>query len=147
MIRRRFPLRQLHPRRWQRRFRLRQSSSTRSRRRQFGIPTLEALISELEELAPVPSSSDAGYLGFAVPLRRRSDTGELHLLTTLTYFGTAVTVTERRLGAFLLVDGATASILGELERLYSDAERGFSFREGSAKRKVMVSSWETETTN
>jgi hypothetical protein len=61
-------------------------------------------------------------------LRRRSDTGELHLLTTLTYFGTAVTVTERRLGAFLPVDGATASILGELERLYSDAERGFSFR-------------------
>jgi len=62
-------------------------------------------------------------------LRRRSDTGELHLLTTLTHFGTAVTVTELRLGAFLPVDGATASILGELERQYSDdAERGFSFR-------------------
>jgi len=38
-------------------------------------------------------------------------------------------VTELRLGAFLPVDGATASILGELERQYSDdAERGFSFR-------------------
>ena len=38
-------------------------------------------------------------------------------------------MTELGLGAFLPVDGATPSILGELERLSSDdAERGFSFR-------------------
>jgi hypothetical protein len=48
-----------------------------------------------------------------VPQRLRSDRGELHLLTTLTRFGTAVdvTVAELRLEAFLSPDEATAAIL------------------------------------
>jgi hypothetical protein len=53
-----------------------------------------------------------------VPLRlrpRRGD-GELHLLTTLTHFGTAVDVAlaELRLGAFLPADAPTVAALAAL---------------------------------
>jgi transcriptional regulator with XRE-family HTH domain len=78
---------------------------------------LKDLITELEELVPDrPRQPGPDYLGFAVPLRLRSSDGELRLLTTLTYFGTAVDVTiaELRLEAFLPADEATASILTEL---------------------------------
>jgi hypothetical protein len=52
-------------------------------------------------------------LGFAVPLRYRTPDGELHLMTTLSHFGTAVdvTVAELRLEAFLPADKETAAIL------------------------------------
>jgi transcriptional regulator with XRE-family HTH domain len=78
---------------------------------------LDDLITEIEELVPDrPREPGPGYLGFAVPLRFRSADGELRLLTTLTYFGTAVDVTiaELRLEAFLPADEATATILTNL---------------------------------
>lgn len=71
---------------------------------------LEALVTELEELAPErPRQLGPDHLGFAVPLRLSSSEGELQLLTTLTHFGTAVdvTVAELRLEAFLPADQAT----------------------------------------
>jgi hypothetical protein len=63
-----------------------------------------------------PREPGPDYLGFAVPLRLRSGDGELRLLTTLTYFGTAVDVTiaELRLEAFLPADETTATILANL---------------------------------
>jgi transcriptional regulator with XRE-family HTH domain len=80
---------------------------------------LEALVTELEGLVPDrPRHPGPEHLGFAVPLRLSSGDGELHLLTTLTHFGTAVdvTVAELRLEAFLPADAATASILTNLGR-------------------------------
>jgi hypothetical protein len=73
----------------------------------------------LEGLVPDrPRHPGPEHLGFAVPLRLSSGDGELHLLTTLTHFGTAVdvTVAELRLEAFLPADAATASILTNLGR-------------------------------
>src|SRR6266508_5798142 len=73
---------------------------------------LDPFIAELESYVPVvPPGPD--HLGFAVPLRLRSDEGELHLITTLTSFATAVDVTlaELHLEAFLPADDATAEIL------------------------------------
>jgi hypothetical protein len=54
-----------------------------------------------------------GHPGFAVPLRFRSGHGELHLMTTIMSFATAVdvTVSELRLESFPPADPATASIL------------------------------------
>jgi transcriptional regulator with XRE-family HTH domain len=73
---------------------------------------LDDLIAELEAYVPV---ADPGpdHLGFAVPLRLRSSEGELHLVTTLTSFATAVDVilAELELEAFLPADDATARIL------------------------------------
>jgi transcriptional regulator with XRE-family HTH domain len=80
---------------------------------------LEALVAELEGLVPDrPRRPGPEYLGIAVPLLLASGDGELQLLTTLTYFGTAVdvTVAELRLEAFLPADAATASILANLGR-------------------------------
>ena len=53
------------------------------------------------------------HLGFAVPLRLSSAYGELHLMTTVTTFATAVDVTlsEVRLEAFLPVDEPPARAL------------------------------------
>jgi hypothetical protein len=72
---------------------------------------LAALAQELEAFAG-HRSPGPGHVGFAVPLRLRSDHGELHLLSTLTHFGT--TLAELRLEAFLPADAATAEILGSL---------------------------------
>jgi hypothetical protein len=73
---------------------------------------LDDLIAELEGYVP-PEAPGPDHLGFAVPLRLRSDDGELHLITTLTSFATAVDVTlsELQLEAFLPADDATARIL------------------------------------
>lgn len=79
----------------------------------------ESLIAELESMVPErPSASSSDYAGLAVPLRLRSPEGELQLLTTLTYFGTAddVTIGELRLEAFLPANKATASILAMRSR-------------------------------
>jgi transcriptional regulator with XRE-family HTH domain len=78
--------------------------------------SLEALARELEQLVPAPSRSNPDHIGFAVPLRLRWRDHELHLLTTLTHFGTAhnVTVAELRLEAFLPADESTATLLHEL---------------------------------
>ena len=73
---------------------------------------LDDLIAELEDYVPalVPGPD---HLDFAVPLRLRVPEGELHLVTTLTSFATAVDVTlsELQLEAFLPADDATAAIL------------------------------------
>jgi hypothetical protein len=54
-----------------------------------------------------------GHLGFAVPLRLRTDDGELRLITILTSFATAtdVTLAELHLEAFLPADEPTARLL------------------------------------
>jgi transcriptional regulator with XRE-family HTH domain len=73
-----------------------------------------ALAAELDELmSDRRRRLGPDHIGFAVPLRLRSDDGELQLLTTLTHFGTAtnVTLAELRLEAFLPADEATAAIL------------------------------------
>jgi hypothetical protein len=80
---------------------------------------LDALVAELAELVGGrPRSPGPDHLGFAGPLRLRSDYGELELLTTLTHFGTAVdvTVAELRMEAFLPADAATAEALAALAR-------------------------------
>jgi transcriptional regulator with XRE-family HTH domain len=73
---------------------------------------LDDLIAELESYVPaIPASPD--HVGFAVPLRLRCDAGELHLITTLTSFATAldVTIAELHLEAFLPADAPTAEAL------------------------------------
>jgi transcriptional regulator with XRE-family HTH domain len=73
---------------------------------------LEALLAELESyVAPVPQTLD--QLGVAVPLRLRTEFGELRLITTLTSFVTAtdVALAELRLEAFLPADRETADLL------------------------------------
>ncbi len=78
---------------------------------------LHEIIAELESYVPsTPPGPD--HLGFAVPLRLRSDDGELLLITTLTSFSTAVDVTlaELELEAFLPADEATADILRQRDQ-------------------------------
>jgi hypothetical protein len=77
---------------------------------------VDALIDELTEMVPDrPRAPTPDYLGVAVPLRLRSNDGELRLLTTLTHFGTAINVTlaELRFEAFLPADAATAAVFAE----------------------------------
>ncbi|XVQ11484.1 helix-turn-helix domain-containing protein [Spirillospora sp. CA-255316] len=71
---------------------------------------------ELDGYLP-DAEPQAGHLGFAVPLRLRTAEGELHLITTLTSFATAVDVTlsELHLEAFLPADETTATILRQRE--------------------------------
>jgi len=76
---------------------------------------LDVFVAELEDYVPsTPPGPD--HLGFAVPLRLRSDDfggGELRLITTLSSFSTAVDVTlaELELEAFLPADETTAEHL------------------------------------
>jgi transcriptional regulator with XRE-family HTH domain len=73
---------------------------------------LDALVAELEGYLP-PVDPGPGYLGFAVPLRLKSDDGELRLITTLMSVATAtdISLAELHLEAFLPADEATAEIL------------------------------------
>ena len=77
----------------------------------------DALIEELIAVVPPRPPAGPDHLGFAVPLRLRSELGELRLITTLTRFGTAidVTVSELRMEAFLPADEPTATALRELD--------------------------------
>jgi transcriptional regulator with XRE-family HTH domain len=88
------------------------TEALRTRVRLRPDPETEALLAELESYLP---AADPGpdYLGFAVPLRLRSDEGELRLITTLMSVATAtdVSLAELRLEAFLPADQATAEIL------------------------------------
>jgi transcriptional regulator with XRE-family HTH domain len=81
---------------------------------------LDALIAELEGMVPERAKHPGpDHIGFAVPLRLRTDGGpELRLVTTLTHFGTAVdvTVAELRLEAFLPADAASAAYLTSATR-------------------------------
>jgi transcriptional regulator with XRE-family HTH domain len=78
---------------------------------------LDELLNELERLVP-PVTPGPEHLGFAVPLRLRTDDGELRLITTLTSFATAtdVTLSELQLEAYLPADERTARILQERSR-------------------------------
>jgi transcriptional regulator with XRE-family HTH domain len=73
---------------------------------------LDEFITELEGYVPTVATSP-NHIGFAVPLRLRSEAGELSLITTLTSFATAidVTVAELHLEAFLPADAPTAEAL------------------------------------
>ncbi|MGW6915990.1 helix-turn-helix domain-containing protein [Kitasatospora sp. NPDC054939] len=85
---------------------------------------LPELRDELASYVPQPPEPSADHLGFAVPLRLRTSRGELHLMTTITTFATAVDVTlaELKLEAFLPVDEATAAALRAYgDEAYSDA--------------------------
>ncbi len=86
--------------------------SLRDRSLRSPDPRLEAFVHELEGYLPA-TRPGPDHLGFAVPLRLRCLEGELHLVTTLTSFATAVDVTlaELHLEAFLPADDATAEIL------------------------------------
>jgi transcriptional regulator with XRE-family HTH domain len=79
---------------------------------------LGALVEELTGYVGERPRPGPDHVGFAVPLRLRSDEGELRLVTTLTHFGTAldVTVSELRLEAFLPADEATAAMLARRPR-------------------------------
>jgi hypothetical protein len=77
-------------------------------------PRLDEFVSELEGYVPA-ASPGADHRAFAVPLRLRCVEGELRLITTLTWFATAVDVTlaELHLETFLPADAASARILRE----------------------------------
>ncbi|MFE3030995.1 helix-turn-helix domain-containing protein [Streptomyces canus] len=77
-----------------------------------GLDHSTALRDELAGYVPELEPS-AGQLGFAVPLRLDSSYGELHLMTTVTTFATAVDVTlsELKLEAFLPADPTTTEAL------------------------------------
>ncbi len=80
-------------------------------------PRLDELLAELERHVPA-ATLGPHHLGFAVPLRLRTDDGELQLITTLTSFATAldVTVAELQLEAYLPADEETATILRQRQR-------------------------------
>ena len=80
-------------------------------------PRREQLLDEIERYVPAPSPGP-DHVGFAVPLRLRCDEGELHLITTLTSFATAldVTLAELHLEAYLPADEQTERILRERRR-------------------------------
>ncbi|MFF2043822.1 helix-turn-helix domain-containing protein [Kitasatospora sp. NPDC058170] len=85
------------------------------------IDHLPALQAELRDYVPALEPS-TDHLGFAVPLHLRTGLGELHLMTTVTTFATAVDITlaELKLEAFLPVDEASAAAL----RAYADQAPG-----------------------
>jgi hypothetical protein len=97
------------------------TESLRARSRRSPDARLDDLLAELERYVPAVTPGP-DHLGFAVPLRLRCDAGELHLVTTLTSFATAVdvTVAELQLEAFLPADDATARIL---ERMHAQRSR------------------------
>jgi len=90
------------------------TEAMRNRARISPDPQADQLIAELETYLP-PADLGPGYLGFAVPLRLRTDGGELRLITTLTSFATAtdISLAELHLEAFLPADEVTARYLRE----------------------------------
>jgi transcriptional regulator with XRE-family HTH domain len=82
-----------------------------------GDTALQALEQELRGY-PMPADADATrlegeVLGIAVPLRLRSEAGELSFISTMTVFGTAVDITlqELALETFFPADAFTAQAL------------------------------------
>jgi transcriptional regulator with XRE-family HTH domain len=87
-----------------------------------GDPALAALHEELAAYpGAAPGEAAAGEPGeIAVPLRLRTDHGELAFISTVTAFGTAteVTLSELAVETFFPADAATAAVLREqVERL------------------------------
>ncbi|MCG6495773.1 helix-turn-helix domain-containing protein [Kitasatospora sp. A2-31] len=74
---------------------------------------LGELHAELASYVPASGTPGPDHLGFAVPLHLRSSLGDLHLMTTVTTFATAVDITlaELKLEAFLPADEPTAAAL------------------------------------
>lgn len=91
------------------------TEAMRQRLRVSPDPEQEKLLAELETYLP-DARPGPDYLGFAVPLRLRSDAGVLSLITTLTTFATTtdVSLAELRLEAFLPGDEMTATYLRAL---------------------------------
>ena len=100
------------------------TEAMRNRARISPDPQADELIAELETYLP-PADLGPGYLGFAVPLRLRSDGGELRIITTLTSFATAtdISLAELHLEAFLPADEATAAYLRRRAQLTEQAEQ------------------------
>jgi transcriptional regulator with XRE-family HTH domain len=98
------------------------TEAMRNRARISPDPQADQLIAELETYLP-PADLGPGYLGFAVPLRLRTDGGELRLITTLTSFATAtdISLAELHLEAFLPADEVTARYLRERALLTEQA--------------------------
>jgi transcriptional regulator with XRE-family HTH domain len=90
------------------------TEAMRNRLRVSPDPEQEKLLAELEGYLP---ELEVGphHLGFAVPLRLRSEAGELSLISILTSFATAtdISLAELRLEAFLPADETTAAYLRE----------------------------------
>jgi hypothetical protein len=90
--------------------RLRQATARAADNR---LAVLQAeLLTYLPDPDPDPDPAEEP-LGFAVPLRLSSSRGELHLMTTITTFATAVDITlaELKLQAFLPADRGTGDLL------------------------------------
>ena len=98
------------------------TEAMRNRARISPDPQADQLIAELETYLR-PADLGPGYLGFAVPLRLRTDGGELRLITTLTSFATATDISraELHLEAFLPADEVTARYLRERALLTEQA--------------------------
>jgi len=96
-------------------------------------PRLDAFAAELESYLPT-TLPHAEHIGFAVPLRLRTDEGELRLITTLTSFATAVDITlaELHFEAFLPADRASAQML------YDRAHRASAEAEPSLPPDLLV---------
>ncbi len=88
------------------------TESMRARNRISPDAVAEELVAEFETYLS-PAEPGPGYLGFAVPLRLRTEAGELRLITTLTSFATAtdISLAELHLEAFLPADEQTAELL------------------------------------
>jgi len=100
-------------------------------RRQIALTADPALKTLLEELLGYPGpeepergGADAGH-DLAVPLRLRSDRGELTLISTIATFGTAVEVTASELSieSFFPADRATEEGLRAASVAPSHADR------------------------
>lgn len=84
----------------------------RAQARRSPDPALDEFIAELERYVP-PLDTTTPYVALAVPLRLRSDTMTLQLVTTLAAFATTldITLAELQLIAFLPADAASADLL------------------------------------
>jgi transcriptional regulator with XRE-family HTH domain len=81
-----------------------------------GDPALATLLEELEGYpGPAPTPSDGAAPEIAVPLRLRTERGELAFITTVSTFGTAVEITASELSieSFFPADDATADAVRE----------------------------------
>ena len=82
-------------------------------------PRLEAILRELEGYLPA-AKPGPDHLGFAVPLRLRCADGELHLVTTLTSFATALSLVGLLIfGVGTIFDFAMAMLIGIVSGTYS----------------------------
>jgi hypothetical protein len=96
-----------------------------------GDPVLEGLLQELltypaPEYAPTPD-----HAAFVVPMRLRTEVGELAFLSTTTVFGTPleVTLSELAIESFFPADAKTARVLRTMSMVGRVLRFPFSLRE------------------